>query len=284
MKRPGKALTALAFIFAAVFVSAVLFSVSWAARHETPAFKPGQAFRDCPQCPELVVVPAGLYIMGLNATGKKSKPPHRVNIRKPFALGRFEVKFSEWRACADEGGCLADPDDHRWGRKGRPVINVTFFDAKRYLEWISKKTGERYRLPSEAEWEYADRGGATTLWWWGDKVGKDNANCKDCKSQWSDGGELPHGTAPVGSFAPNPFGVHDTAGNVFEWVEDCWNPSHENAPPDGTARTQGDCRYRVIRGGSFYYYSKVAKSYYRAKNPPGVKSYWLGFRVLREID
>jgi len=170
-------------------------------------------------------------------------------------MGRFEVNFSEWQACVNGGGCLREPDDHRWGRKGRPVINVTYFDAKRYLEWISKKTGKRYRLPSEAEWEYADRGGT-----------------------------LPHGSAPVGSFAANPFGIHDTAGNVFEWVEDCWNTSHKNAPKNGTARTEGNCKYRVLRGGSFYYYSKVAKTFYRAKNPPGVKSYWLGFRVLRELD
>ena len=104
------------------------------------------------------------------------------------------------------------------------------------------------------------------------------------QSQWRGGGDLSHGTAPVGSFSANPFGIHDTSGNVFECDEDCWNPSHSNAPSNGTARTQCNCRYRVIRGGSFYYYLKVANSYYRAKNPPGVKSYWLGFRVLREID
>ena len=254
------------------------------AKPETSAFKPGQVFRDCPECPELAVVPAGIYIMGLNGKSKKSKPPHRVNITKPFALGRFEVTFDQWQACVDDDGCKREPDDHKWGREGRPIINITWFDAKRYLEWISKKTGKTYRLPTEAEWEYADRAGTTSTWWWGDEVGNNNANCKDCKSEWSDGGTQPHGTAPVGSFKPNPFGIHDTAANVFEWVEDCWNKSHENAPTDGTARTQGNCRYRVIRGGSFYYYSKVARADYRAKNPPGVKSYWLGFRVLRELD
>ena len=118
----------------------------------------------------------------------------------------------------------------------------------------------------------------------GEKVGKNNANCKDCKSKWSDGGTLPHGSAPVGSFKPNPFGLYDTTANLFEWVEDCWNPSHRGAPSDGSARKEGNCRYRVIRGGSFYYYSKVGRAAYRAKNPPGVKSYWLGFRVLRELD
>ena len=249
-----------------------------------PAYKPGQVFRDCPECPELVVLPPGIFIMGLNATSKKSKPPHRVNITKPIAMGRFEVKFSEWQACVDAEACNNQPDDHKWGRKGRPVINVTYFDAKRYLAWLSKKTGNRYRLPSEAEWEYANRGGTTTTWWWGSKVGKNHANCKDCESPWSDGGDAVHGTAPVGSFPPNPFGLHDTAANVFEWVEDCWNKSHKNAPRDGSARTEGNCHYRVIRGGSFYYFSKVARSAYRAKNPPNVKSYWLGFRVLRELD
>ena len=118
----------------------------------------------------------------------------------------------------------------------------------------------------------------------GEKVGKNNANCKDCKSKWSDGGTLPHGSAPVGSFAANPFGILDTAGNVFEWVEDCWNTSHKNTPKKGTARIEDNCKYRALHSGSFYYFSKVAKSFYRAKNPPGVKSYWLGFRVLRELN
>ncbi|NQV84628.1 MAG: SUMF1/EgtB/PvdO family nonheme iron enzyme [Rhodospirillales bacterium] len=249
-----------------------------------PAYEPGQVIQDCAECPEVVVVPAGIFIMGLGGTSKKSNPAHRVNIAKPFAMGRFEVKFSEWQACVDAEACNNKPDDHKWGRKGRPVINVTYFDVKRYLSWISKKTGHRYRLPSEAEWEYANRAGSTTAWWWGPKVDSNKANCKDCKSPWSDGGDKLHGSAPVGSFPPNRFGLYDTAANVFEWVEDCWNKSHKNAPGDGTARTEGNCRYRVIRGGSFYYYSKVARSAYRAKNPPNVKSYWLGFRVLRELD
>lgn len=280
MKRPKKIMTTLGAVLAVAFFS---FACD-AGQGPASKLKPGTVFKDCPDCPQLVVIPAGLYIMGLNATSKRSKPAHRVNIKKPFALGRYELKFSEWQSCVDAGGCKREPDDHNWGREGRPVINVTYFDAKRYLEWISKKTGKKYRLPSEAEWEYAHRAGATTQWWWGNKVGNNNANCKDCKSKWSDGGELPHGSAPVGSFKPNPFGLHDTAGNVFEWVEDCWNTSHKNAPNDGSARTEGNCNYRVLRGGSFYYYSKVAKSSYRAKNPPAVKSYWLGFRVLRELN
>ena len=284
--------TGRTFITALTLATVILSANALAAEPKTapsaeasqPVYKTGQVFRDCPDCPELVVVPAGIFIMGLKAKSKKSKPAHRVNIAKPFAMGRFEVKFSEWQACINAGGCNNNPDDHRWGKKGRPVINVTYFDAKRYLSWISKKTGHRYRLPSEAEWEYANRAGTTTVWWWGNKVGKNHANCKDCKSPWSDGGDDVHGTAPVGSFPPNAFGLHDTSANVFEWVDDCWNKSYKNAPNDGSSWTQGDCRNRVIRGGSFYYYSKVARSAYRAKNPPNVKSYWLGFRVLRELD
>jgi formylglycine-generating enzyme required for sulfatase activity len=255
-----------------------------AAKAPAPVYQPGQVFRDCADCPELVVVPAGVFIMGLGATSKKGKPAHRVNITEPFAVGRFEITFSEWQACVDDGGCNREPDDHRWGRNARPIINITYYDAKRYLSWIARKTGYRYRLPSEAEWEYVNRAGTTTRWWWGAEVGRNNANCKDCKSRWSDGGDAPHGTAPVGTFPANAFGLFDTAANVFEWVEDCWNESHKNAPGDGSARTEGNCRYRVIRGGSFYYYSKVARSSYRAKNPPNVKSYWLGFRVLRELN
>ncbi len=280
------ALAAGVAVLVMVLSSMAALSPAVAADHLKPAkphWKPGQVFKDCPTCPELVVVPAGIFIMGVSGKRKTEKPAHRVNFAKAFAMGRFELTFDEWLVCADDGGCQHRPDDHKWGRKGRPVINVTYFDAKEYLAWISKKTGHVYRLPTEAEWEYADRGGTTTQWWWGNKVGKNNANCKDCKSKWSDGGTEPHGSAPVGSFKSNPFGLYDTSANLFEWVEDCWNKTHLGAPSDGSARTKGNCRYRVIRGGSFYYFSKVARSAYRAKNPPGVKSYWLGFRVLREL-
>jgi len=242
------------------------------------SFKTGQVFKDCPNCPELVVIPAGLYMMGSNGKRKSERPAHRVSIKKPFAVGRFEVTFKEWQTCVDEGGCLHKPDDHNWGRKGRPVINVTWDQAQNYMRWISKKTRNTYRLLSEAEWEYVHRAGTTTRFWWGNEVGVNNANCKDCKSKWS-----ALSSAPIGSFEANPFGVYDTTGNVFEWVEDCWNPNHENAPKTVQARKTGDCSYRVIRGGSFYYFNKVARATYRAKNPPAVKSYWLGFRVLREL-
>ncbi len=261
----------------------LLFSGAAQAQNQQPPqaasiLKPGTVFRDCPECPELVVVPSGLFIMGSNGTRKTEKPARRVNIAKPFAIGRYEITFKEWIACLNAGFCDVNPDDHKWGKRGRPVINITWDQAKTYTKWLSQKTGHRYRLPSEAEWEYAHRAGTTTDFWWGKEPGENNANCKDCKSEWS-----AKSSAPIGSFKPNPFGLYDTTANVFEWVEDCWNPDHQGAPNTTEPRMTGDCKFRVIRGGSFYYFNKVARASYRAKNPPGVKSYWLGFRVVREL-
>jgi len=245
---------------------------------QTAKLKIGDVFRDCPNCPELVVVPSGLFIMGSNGKRKTEKPARRVNITKPFAIGRYEITFKEWFACLDAGACTHNPDDHKWGRKGRPVINVTWDQVEAYTKWLTRETGFTYRLPSESEWEYAHRAGTTTDFWWGDSAGENNANCKDCKSKWS-----AKSSAPVGSFKPNPFGLYDTAGNLFEWVSDCWNPDHRGAPKTTAPRKEGNCNFRVIRGGSFYYFNKVSRASYRAKNPPGVKSYWLGFRVVREL-
>lgn len=248
---------------------------------------PGDVFRDCETCPELVVVPSGIFIMGLKGTRKTSKPAHRVNMAKSFAIGRYEITFQQWQACRDGGGCKHSPDDHNWGKSNRPVINITWHQAKNYTRWLSKLTGNTYRLPTESEWEYAARGGTTTIFWWGNKVGSSNANCRDCVSRECCSAKVrsccSHGTLPVGSFKPNPYGLHDTAANVFEWVEDCWVKDYRGAPDDGSAAKAQSCRSRVIRGGSFYYFNKVARSAYRAKNPPAVKSYWLGFRVVREL-
>ncbi|MAH84769.1 MAG: hypothetical protein CMF65_09325 [Magnetovibrio sp.] len=267
-----------------------LFDIQPVAAQTTTAqinLEPGAAFKDCTTCPEVIVVPRGIYIMGLGATRGRDGPPHRVNITRPFAIGRYEVTFQEWSVCVAESGCTHTPDDHNWGRLTRPVININWNQAKAFTKWLSTKTGHVYRLPSEAEWEYIHRAGTTTHFWWGDDVGKNRANCRDCESRSCCAIKInlccSHKTKPIGAFLPNPFGVYDTAGNVFEWTEDCWNPNHKNAPTDMSARLDGDCHNRVIRGGSFYYFSKVARSYYRSKNPMNVKSYWLGFRVVREL-
>ena len=264
-----------------------VFSLSAGAQVADENWKPGKIFKDCKSCPEMITVPRGMYIMGLG--GKKHHgPPTRVIIDKAFAIGRYEVTFTEWFACVSEQGCQHQPDDHKWGANRRPVINITWTQAKNFIRWLRLKTGHKYRLPSEAEWEYSARAGTTTQFWWGDDPGNNMANCRDCESKICCSAKkhscCSKSTRPVGSFPANQFGLYDTAGNVFEWTEDCWNKSHLNRPKTSNSRTRGDCSHRVIRGGSFYYFSRVARSHYRAKNPPDVKSYWLGFRVVRELE
>ena len=269
MARPAFLLRAAAL--AAAFLAA-------ANAHAAEQLKPGDAFRDCTLCPEMVVVPAGSYIMGSNGRHKWERPAHKVTFTRPFAVGRYEVTFDEWQACFDAGGCARMPHDHEWGYADRPVINITFAEAETYTAWLTKETGHVYRLPSEAEWEYIARAGTTTEFWWGEKVGVNRANCRDCGSKWS-----MRGSGPVGSFPANPFGLHDTAGNVWEWIADCWNANYVGAPADGSPRRDGKCRRRVMRSGSWYYFSKNSRSAWRAKNDGRVKSYNIGMRVLREL-
>ncbi len=240
--------------------------------------KPGQVFRDCAECPEMVVVPAGRFIMGTDGRHKHERPAHPVAVERPFAIGVYEITFDEWRACLEDGGCPRMPDDHNWGMGRRPVINITWHDTLPYLDWLSRKTGHAYRLPSEAEWEYAARAGTTTEFWWGDEVGENRANCRDCKSRWSG-----KGPAPVGSFDANPFGLYDVHGNQWEWMQDCWNPNHDGAPGTTRPRLDGDCGYRVIRSGSWYYFSKNSRSAWRYKNDVRVKSYNITLRVARDL-
>jgi formylglycine-generating enzyme required for sulfatase activity len=237
-------------------------------------YKPGDAFRDCPDCGEVVVVAAGSFDMG--STAEFENPVHRVTIAKPFAIGRHEVTFNEWDRCVDAGGCKHRPDDRGWGRGDRPVPNVSWSDAKTYLAWLSEKTGQSYRLPSEAEWEYAARAGTTTSYWWGSELGSGQANCRDC------GGGVRQ-TTPVGSFKASPFGLHDTAGNVAEWVEDCWNDNYRGAPSNGSAWTAGQCRLRVLRGGAFDSQARYLRSSSRFRYDFDVRYFANGFRVLREL-
>jgi formylglycine-generating enzyme required for sulfatase activity len=239
--------------------------------------EPGETFRDCPDCPEMVVVPAGEFDMG----GKENPfeaPPHRVTIAKPYAIQRREVNFDEWDACADAGACKNRPSDHGWGRGKQPVIDVSWEDAEQFVGWLSQKTGRKYRLPSEAEWEYAARAGTTSPFWWGRDVGKGNANCDNC------GEASLHKTVPTGSFRPNGFGLYDTAGNVYEWVEDCWNDNYAKAPKDGSAWTTGQCRQRVLRGGSFANKANAATSAARFRYDIDVRYYANGFRLVRDLQ
>jgi formylglycine-generating enzyme required for sulfatase activity len=202
--------------------------------------------RDCDDCPLMVALPAGSFMMGSprDEAGRSSdeSPQHRVTIPEPFAVGKYEVTFAEWDACVADGGCNGyEPGDEGWGRGRRPVINVSWDDAQAYLRWLSKEAGQSYRLPSEAEWEYACRAGTTTRYSWGDDITPQNANY---------GGQIGR-TAEVGTYPANPGGLHDMHGNVWEWVEDCMSDSYEGAPTDGRAWTSGNCNQRGLRGGSW---------------------------------
>ncbi len=244
-------------------------------RVPTARIKAGDVFRDCPDCSELVVVPAGSLDMG--SASEYENPVHRVTIARPFAIGRYEVTFDEWDKCAEEGACKVRPDDRSWGRGKRPVINISWLDAKAFLAWLSTKTGMSYRLPSEAEWEYAARAGTNTPFWWGRDLGSRQANCRECNT-----GEAQQ-TSPVGSYKPNPFGLYDTAGNAAEWVEDCWNDNYRGAPTNGSAWTSGQCRLRVLRGGAFDSQSRYLRSTSRFRYDHDVRYTANGFRVVREL-
>lgn len=247
--------------------------------------EPGEAFKDCGTCPEMVVVPAGSYYMGLPAIAKKplrpENPKHWAHIPEPFAVGRFEVTFAEWDACLAGGGCNGyRPFDRGWGRGSRPVIEVSWNDAQAYVAWLKRKTGKTYRLLSETEWEYVARAGTRTRYWWGKKVGIGHALCQGCDSPW----DRDQRTVPAGSFPANRFGLHDVAGNVSEWVADCWNYGYADAPWNGDAWLSGDCRKRVQRGGSVFDKPESLRSAARSWRPASNRFVGSGFRVARSLN
>ena len=171
--------------------------------------------------------------MGSNTDDPSEKPVHHVSIGAPFAIGKYEVTVEQWNACAAANACQKlTPESN--ANKTAPARDLSWDDAQQYVKWLSKTTGKPYRLPTEAEWEYADRGGTTTHYWWGDQMRKGNANCKDCGDPWHK-----EGPEAVGSFAPNPLGLYDMNGSVWEWVADCWHTPTRARPPTaahGTAR------------------------------------------------
>ena len=242
----------------------------------TAARRAGEVFRDCDGCPEMVVVPAGELRMG-SPTSEESRrddegPQHQVTLRS-FAMAVTEVTFDEWEACVRGGGCNGHrPDDYGWGRSARPVVSVSWEDAQAYVSWLSGATGAAYRLPSESEWEYAARAGTTTPFHTGATISTDQAN--------NDGSR----TTPVGTFAPNTFGLYDMHGNVWEWTEDCWNASYRGAPADGSPWLGGDCRRRVLRGGSWLSYPRYLRSAARSRLTTEARSNSVGFRVARTLD
>lgn len=263
-------------------------------------------FRDCPDCPELVVIPAGRFTMGSPGwdTGffQGDGPPRSVTISYDFAIGVHEVTFAEWAACTDGGGCGGwQPGDYGWGRGRRPVTDVSWVDAQAYAEWLSAETGETYRLPSEAEWEYAARAGVQTSRYWGDSANDQCRYANGWDREWSGTprgraineqfGMAPvscsdgfgEGTAPVGSFEPNAFGLYDMIGNLTEWVEDCSNPGPADPPSDGSAWSPGECSQRTLRGGTWAYTAEMLRLDTGVALGPEHRDNGLGFRVVRLI-
>ena len=256
----------------------------------------GQSFRDrlasgqpCPQCPEMVVVPASTFTMGSPVSEpERSSGEVQVNVSigRPFAVGKFAITFDEWDACVADGGCNGyRPSDHGWGRGTRPVINVDWDDAKTYAAWLSRKTGKTYRLLSETEREYVTRAGTTTPFWWGSSISTRQANY-DGNYTFGGGvkGEDRQKTVPVESFLANPWGLYQVHGNVWEWTEDCWNDSNQGNPRNGRARTEGDCSRRVLRGGSWVYSPQVLRAANRNGDYTVVRDDSYGFRLARTLD
>ncbi|TDU26879.1 formylglycine-generating enzyme required for sulfatase activity [Panacagrimonas perspica] len=252
------------------------------------------SYRDCADTPELVRLQGGTFMMGEHtSTGTLyERPLHEVKV-PGFSIGKYELTFDEWDACVRARGCVKTPDDKNWGRGRRPVINITWVDAQQYVHWLSRKTGEKYRLPSEAEWEYAARAGAEGRYSWGEGAewACEYGNVLDVT-----GGEtFPNWTwratcddkfattAPVGSFRGNPYGLYDMNGNVWEWVQDCWHNDYNGAPTDGSAWTSGgECGKRVNRGGGWGNHPRSMRSASRDADSGEGFSNAIGFRVVRE--
>ena len=280
---------------------AVLATVA-AAAAEPPS---ARVFRECPDCPELVVIPGGSFMMG-SPPGEPGRydsegPRHRVTVHS-FALGRHDVTIREFRTFLEETGYQPAPCDTilglSWKSPGRglayppnitdpsdwPAVCVGWDDIQAYVDWLNRKVGhgEPYRLPSEAEWEYAARAGSVTSRWWGDGIGTGNANCNGCGSRWDN--VL---FAPVDSFGPNPFGLDDMLGNVWQWTADCWHENYMGAPTDERPWIGPGCRRHVLRGGSWSNLPVFVRSAARIASPvPGEQSDYAGdsgFRLARTI-
>jgi formylglycine-generating enzyme required for sulfatase activity len=222
------------------------------------------ALKDCPECPDMVEIPAGNFMMGSppeKVVEENEKPQHLVNI-KSFSIGKYEVTQEEWFAVMGN-----NPSSN----KGRtlPVENISWDDAQLFVQKLSQKTGKKYRLPFEAEWEYAVRAGTTTQYFWGDNIKESNNYVGNSSKQ----------THPVGLNKPNQFGLYDMVGNVWEWTQDCWNQNYSGAPTDGSAWTSGDCSLRVLRGGSWGYFPLNLHTSYRSRYYAVGRINLIGLRV-----
>jgi formylglycine-generating enzyme required for sulfatase activity len=254
-------------------------------------------YRDClVSGPEMVVILPGAFLMGSppDEPGRDEceGPQHRVTIQRAFALSRFAVTFDEWDLAQTDrdwrditGRTPREPDDGSWPRGNRPAIDVSWDDAQAFAAWVRMRTGREYRLPSEAEWEYACRAGAATPFWWGSTVTMAQANYAGTEVYEGGGekGEYRGRTLPVNHFAPNAFGLYQMQGNVSEWVEDRWHDAYDGAPDDGSAWTDGDDPRRVRRGGSWFTPPRSLRSAARIGSRPDTRLISIGFRLARTL-
>jgi formylglycine-generating enzyme required for sulfatase activity len=226
--------------------------------------------------PEMVWIPAGRFRMGdIQGTGSDDEQPvHEVSVER-FAMGRYPVTFAEYDQFA-QATDREKPDDRGWGRGNRPVINVSWYDAVAYTEWLCEQTGQQYRLPTEAEWEYAARAGTETDYWWGNDIGKNRANCNGSGSQWS--GKQ---TSPVGSFEPNPFGLYDTAGNVWEWIASEYENKYRGKELRCIEKSPSESIRLSLRGGSWGCDVARMRSAFRFDRSPTTRDDDVGLRVAR---
>lgn len=243
-------------------------TVAFAAKEQQPK----SAYIEPTTKMEFVNIPGGTFDMGSNED-KSAQPVHQVTI-KPFLLGRYEVTFEQYSKFCDATGRQIPPANG-WGIEKRPVINVSWHDAVDFTRWLSEKSGKTFRLPSEAEWEYAAHGGTKTKYPWGDHIDKNQANCANCGSTFD-------GTSPVGSFAPNHYGLYDMAGNVYEWCLDSLNDTYTGAPTDGSAWLTGNNERKINRGGSWQRRDIDATVSRRCHDEASLKNSEIGFRVLLE--
>jgi formylglycine-generating enzyme required for sulfatase activity len=271
----------------------------------------GERLQECASCPEMLVLRAGEFTMGSPASEPDrdpDEPQRRVNFRRDFALSITPVTWNQWEACVRDNWCegeaidvalRSNPDGTRnpqykdYGRGTRPAVGMSWYDAQRFVGWLNWKTGkdDLYRLPSEAEWEYAARAGTTSAYPWGAAIDYNRGNFgkpgKTERGPHAEGGDRwLDETAPVASFAPNAWGLHDMHGNVFEWTQDCYEADLAHAPTDGTASTEGDCSVRVFRNGTFTSNPYMHRSARRGAPYPATTRgrNYLGFRVARTLE
>ena len=262
--------------------------------------KPGDVFRECAgDCPEIVVIPAGSFRMGSpdSEPGRSEDegPVRTVTIAKPIAVSKFEVTWGEYAVCVAMRGCPKPFGDSGFGKGRKPVINVSWEDAKAYAAWFSRMTEQPYRLLTEVEWEYAARGATSATashptYPWGDQEICQHANLADQSfrrrgytGDITDCDDRHQQTAEVGAYPANPFGLHDMHGNVWEWCEDNWHPNYQGAPTDGSVWQGGDASLRVVRGGSWNIDPEVLRSAFRLRYRPGDRNYLIGFRIARTL-